>query len=719
MSNDNKHTVDLVDPQGALSEVPEANAASALQNGFSTPTPEEKQHFIDSKVYGSHFLLAGGAAFTRGALPFGIGAKLLQTAGLPDETAKKLEEHNPFISGAGELAGAFTPETGLAHIAGGLGKYSAGLAKMVGLGEDAGLAGKIGEHMVRGGAEGTAFGASKVANDAVVGDPNIVAQHALNEIGTSTLWGAGIGGALGIGAMASTKNLPRAKEAFSKLGDLFGITDGLQSVKEGATDAFASASSKVSGIPKDSILAYAKTVGREDLQSASREVSDSLQEMHGSIENALKTAIKEGEGFGVETNQAIHSYLEHVDSVQSTGSFAKQFMYKGKDGLSIDPTKVEAWLKNSNGKLGEKGATALSGYLEASQNLLGKLGEEGLLGQPHFSPDIDGIKELITKNKSALEQQGLAEQAAAFKQQLSGVAGLGKIAGAGALAHAAGLPGAAVSAAYTGYQALRNPIETLNRLSQLQKLVTKSANTIGDLTEKLASGKGATGLSGIQPSFTRKKYDDLVESIESRTNDFSGSIDHLQHNTASMQPHAPAVVSAMQTAGARALSFLQSKIPPLTAPGPLAHRPEPSKADIAAFSKYYQAVEKPSSVLQSALSETLTHEGIEALTVVHPELFEHMKQSIISSLGSNKKAKDLPYSRKLMLTLLLGQDLDGSTNPLSMHLNQQMLDISGQQAEAKEQAFIGKPKVNQKGLEALSASEQALTAQQASAQRTE
>lgn len=718
--------INLINPDGDFVTVPASYKDQALAAKFTVPSPEQLQQENEKQVYesGPGMAASGLAGIVHGALPFGIGAKVLKAVGVPAEAQEKMAKYNPTLYGSGALSGAFAP-SGVATAAGKAGEAAASVARLGELGPEAGVAAKIASHMVRGAAEGATFGINNVANDAVLGDPNLVAQHALSEIGTSALWGAGISGGLGLTAAALPRGVEGAKTALNGLSDNIGLTKPLDAIKNAGQEGFASISSAVSGVPKETIMARFRQ-GAEDLAEINpQEFTKGLQDLHNSMESSVKEAVNTYDTLSPELQGKLEDYLGSVNSVKGSGDFAKQFMYKTKEGLKIDPVKVETFLKNTNSTKGIKAASALSEYMQSTSDLADSLEHEYTVSSPVNNVDYEDIRNLVDKNQSVLEQQQTAAMASKAAKMGIGGGGLSESAGLGFVGHALGIPGAVLGGAVAGIEALRNPLEAIDKLAKLQGAISKSAKTIGRMTDSLASSSSGE-LAGTLKGFTagklaasdKKQYDKNVQQIQALNNDVSGTAEKIQRNTALLESHAPAVVGAMTQTAGRALSFLNSKIPPMTAPGPLARKPEPSPAQISSFNKYYQAVNKPLSVLKEAQKGTMTHESIEALNAVHPALYNQMKQSLISSMGNNKNVKDLPYQRKLMLSMFLGQNLDGSMNPMSIQANQAMLAISNAQAQAKQQAFIGTPKPTSKGMREISLNQRTLTPLQATSLRS-
>ncbi len=723
----NESQFNVVSPEGDLGTVPPEQLDSALQAGFTKPTAQQLSDYNDKQLYNDKFLKTGAVSAVQSALPFGVGAAGLRAAGISGEEQQKLQQYNPASSLAGTAAGLFAPGVGLAKVAGRVGEAAAGLSKLVGLGEDAGVASKIVTQLARGAAEGATYGASNVANDAVTGDPSLVAQHALSEIGTSALWGAGISGALGLGSVAIPKGVSTAKSALGSLSDSLGLTPAMKALKNAGTEAYANVSSAFSGIPKDKIIEAIQNIGKEPEALDPIGFAKDLQDLHNSTEAALKEAVNDYDNLTPQTQEAISKYITSVDSTRATGDYAKQFMYKNAAGeLKVDPGKVENFLKNTNTARGAKAASIYADYVSNTSNLMDSIEHEYSLGSSPVDPDLNSVRNLVEKNKGVLENQQDSVLAAKLAQQGAGSGGLGEAAGVGVAGHLLGLPGPLIGAITGTLEVLRNPIEAIDKVAKLQKVVSSSADRLGKLADAVASSSGSS-LGGAVKGYVAgqaaipdaKEYEKVSNKITALNNDFQGTADRIHANTQVLEPHAPAIADSMRQTAGTALSFLSNKIKSLTPPGPLATKPEPSKAQIASFSKSYEAVERPLSILKEAAKGTLTHEGVEAVAAVHPALFNSMKQAIMSSLANNKKADKMPYHRKLMLSLLLGQDLDGSTNPVSMAANQQMLGIAAAQEAQKQQAFIGTPKPTSKGLREINIGNRALTAQQATAQRSE
>ena len=79
------------------------------------------------------------------------------------------------------------------------------------------------------------------------------------------------------------------------------------------------------------------------------------------------------------------------------------------------------------------------------------------------------------------------------------------------------------------------------------------------------------------------------------------------------------------------------------------------------FARYVSASEDPLSVLKSLEQGTITPEEVEALEVVYPELFQFTVATIVQYLP--KLQRDLPYDKKVQLSILFKVPVDSSTRP--------------------------------------------------------
>lgn len=211
--------------------------------------------------------------------------------------------------------------------------------------------------------------------------------------------------------------------------------------------------------------------------------------------------------------------------------------------------------------------------------------------------------------------------------------------------------------------------EKVATLSLLERLAQATGNQIknrvGSLIrgESAAAGAKVSGSTGEDAAALFRKRTAQVRTLANDPEQLQGK---LAAQTDDWHTHAPNTAQALQVTSARAVAFLNSKLPQHQGAGPLAKKWTPTRAEISKFQRYYEAVNKPTSILKQAAQGTLTPEAVEAVATVYPELFQKIRGEVVDQLAGKKA---VPYRSKLMLSMLMGQDLDGTTSPHALQRN--------------------------------------------------
>lgn len=124
--------------------------------------------------------------------------------------------------------------------------------------------------------------------------------------------------------------------------------------------------------------------------------------------------------------------------------------------------------------------------------------------------------------------------------------------------------------------------------------------------------------------------------------------------------HAPNVAQAMQLSSARAAAFLAQKTPPRPAQTLLGPKWRPTRAEQSSLERTFSVVDKPLTVLRLAREGTLTPAHVEALKAAWPSLYSHLQSRILQALVDRGDGGQLPYRSRMMLSMLMGQDIDGT-----------------------------------------------------------
>jgi hypothetical protein len=236
-------------------------------------------------------------------------------------------------------------------------------------------------------------------------------------------------------------------------------------------------------------------------------------------------------------------------------------------------------------------------------------------------------------------------------------------------------------------ESLTNPEEAaqLKTLINLDKAQTKTTNkierSVKDILTPFAKPIAAKAISKIS---SVEDYKEKTKRIAEAANNYALMEDRTSAATQSLFEHAPKTASAMQVSMAKAMQFLNSKIPQATQPSLFSEAPEPSEAEISQFKRYYDIVENPLLALEQVKARAVVPETIEALNAVCPQLYQHMKQTIVDHISELKDKGSIPYQTKLSVSKFMGAPLDASMTLPSVMANQQAYAQAGQPPQGQQ-----------------------------------
>ena len=169
--------------------------------------------------------------------------------------------------------------------------------------------------------------------------------------------------------------------------------------------------------------------------------------------------------------------------------------------------------------------------------------------------------------------------------------------------------------------------------------------------------------------------------------------DNISKNLMGIRKTAPKVSEMMTSTAIRAAEFLYEKAPKNQnvqySLSPSIKKWRPSDADIAKWERYVTAVDNPASVLTDLKNGTITREGIDVLKNVYPTMYSEVVQGIMESLTELKQ--DLPYQKRLQLSLFFDIPIDSATDPKFIA----QMQASHAQAQQQEQQSKG---INMSGM---------------------
>lgn len=166
---------------------------------------------------------------------------------------------------------------------------------------------------------------------------------------------------------------------------------------------------------------------------------------------------------------------------------------------------------------------------------------------------------------------------------------------------------------------------------------------------------------------TGNKEDDDFDTLSQKLQEFaqfpqnSSLIEAMDAlgDTGAPQIAELAKVKSMETA-----NYLLSVMPkPLTPSNPLikGKKYKPSDMELNKFKRQVKTALDPFSAIDDLNNNSLTVEQVETLATLYPKILEDIKFQVFSAVEANPQ--EIPYNKRIKLSLLLGLDLDPSLEP--------------------------------------------------------
>lgn len=409
--------------------------------------------------------------------------------------------------------------------------------------------------------------------------------------------------------------------------------------------------------------------------TASREVIDDVM-------GQVRKAIQDPDTFGlVGSSQSAHDEIlsklydfvspRHHRPTVFQKTFMKKSGYGPKAKWEFDRGKIEKAIKNS--EKDPQTFQMLDDYFDVLHDLPDHL-ESTFANVPNSLWDATKFSEmpgiLAKANMSVGKAQVKYMEAA---QNMKGrTLGMGDLL-PGAIATQLPIVGAALQA----YNIATRPIEYINKLAAMERIIGKTTNAIGrgaksifDPAIKLAE-KPKAPIFNLAYDEKVDKYRQLSEQFAEFTNNSDAAIARLNDATGHIQDVMPDGVSAMQLAAITGSQFLSSKIPFPPHENPFSKPYIPSATELADFEHYMEIVENPVDALSSVRRGTLTPATVETLQIVYPKLYEEMKARVMdTAMDVKSKGGEIPFKVKQSLSLFFGHPIDEILSPASIQANQ-------------------------------------------------
>lgn len=428
--------------------------------------------------------------------------------------------------------------------------------------------------------------------------------------------------------------------------------------------------------------------------------NDLMKSLQGRLKDALENESVWGEAGARQAarNESWAALLQAqgAETGKTTAdTFRKQFMTKTVDGWKVSEDRVARWLKNPNNEKGLLANDVQGRYLDAASGFVRQAEDVARTANVPF--ESAPVHDMLSK---AVENVGGGLDFAQQVKKLNGLTGenikeglggrlsggrggLGKIVEGVALSNLASAH-PAVALAYSALKGWKQAgdvprmVAVLSNLERAQKKVLAAIDTGASVLVRgsqkaayIGRGEVAAGLArhfGGNQKSSERMYSKRTDELNHLAGSAEALQDRLVQQSDGWDQHAPQTAQAAQAATVRAVQFLQSKIPQHPPRGPLDAKWIPNKSEMSKFNRYYDAVHRPTSILKQAAAGTLTPEAVEAVKTVYPELFGRMQQAVLGKIADSNG--HVPYQNRAMLSLLLGQPMDSTTQPGSLKMAQ-------------------------------------------------
>lgn len=207
-----------------------------------------------------------------------------------------------------------------------------------------------------------------------------------------------------------------------------------------------------------------------------------------------------------------------------------------------------------------------------------------------------------------------------------------------------------------------------------QKIESKINNAIKSFVKgaKQSTKESLPYSINIMEDFRGKKDDDRMQNFKN-TKKF---IEDLQDNPEKLQRNLETSLNDLNeidpdlyvqavSKSQNALTFLASKLPvdPIAVRklNPMLSKWKPNDTELRKFERYLSAIDDPMSILDDMNRGILTPEGAEVLKSVYPRMYENIHGQILENVAQLQE--ELPYKKRLQLSIMFGTPVDPSLNP--------------------------------------------------------
>lgn len=686
-----------------------------FEEGYRLESPEEgavREYVKENKGVKGAVKVFGRELLNNATL--GVSENILKNTSDPLEVAKyeALKDDNTIANVGGNVAGfASSLFTGAPIFKAGAAAGKAVVNKVSGIvgekvGEEAakGILRRAGEKAVEYGVDGIVTTLPTAISEATLGDPTKAAEYIVS--------GGALGGVLG-GTLGALK--PLAKLGKEKIEYMTGQkkleTDAAYRLI-GATPAVRA---KVPSDVEQMLPKYLKDITADDvnilkspdkllnrINEVSKSSGEKLDEVVKTLDDRLKLEAQTNPQLAIELKDKMFDYTKLINDIeekyvkqyQNTPGYGAQvksiqdYLDQIKNKVNVefggDPKPIDLinlrQFKKDNAKLAKFDRKSLKAdlFTDAKQDI-------DTMIQDYFKNDIGAnIKDVFPDLAGVANQFKPANDAYRVSSEISKIV-KGSAAKAdtksavtfgdlvlGGIGYGAGdLTGAATILAAKKASSVLNKSFDVAGLLQAEQIMKRTAKALDAIPKRLSE------IEKPLRAVAARKLSDFTDNEDS--NDFkklSRSITDASANPAALTSFYEQTLDVMGDQGApqiaenakqqtmEAISYLNNLLPkPLTIQNPLVKNKEyePSAMEKNRFMRQARAALDPLSIVDGVADGSVTKEELQVVADLYPDIFQRIQEKVFDAVEKNPN--QIPYNKRLKLSLLLNMDLDPSLSP--------------------------------------------------------
>ena len=365
----------------------------------------------------------------------------------------------------------------------------------------------------------------------------------------------------------------------------------------------------------------------------------------------------------------------------------KRLMEGAVGDKEMSVTKVNAWLNAMADPRGAKKTEVFTNYAEAGKRLADQMEKSGLEGAGKIRSELERLQRITGDIEERAEVTQVVKMLQGHEILSSGPAIPMERDVARAVLHT--MPGGSVISTVEGViKSVTSVPAAVGVLSAVERMAAKTSAAVEKGISVIFAPLGTAGVAAeaghvVKPSDFQK----VAEAVRGTAADLEGTATKVASATSGMADHAPETTATVHTRAAGGISHLAEKLPTRDSHSPMDPPHQPSRAELAAFSRRLDIADNPTRVLTHIAAGTLTPEHLETLSAIYPSLRDDMRAQLMERVAAEiAGGRPIPYRTKLGLSMFLGSDLDSTTKSSAIAANQKAHASIQAQQQANEAA---------------------------------